>query len=162
MMTTSQKSNINWLYLLLFVIMTEAVGIVSSLFSGNVKQIYNSLLLPPLSPPDFIFGPVWSILYALIGVAGYLAVSQSTNHERPLNITLFFGQLTVNFFWSIIFFGAAAYWISFVIIVLLDGLVIMAIAKFNRTSHLAAWLLVPYLFWILFATYLNVGVAWLN
>ena len=75
------KRNINWFHLILSIVVVELIGSLSGLLAGNIKGIYTSLKLPPLSPPAAVFGPVWIILYLLIGVAGYL--SSKTRHRVP-------------------------------------------------------------------------------
>lgn len=152
----------NWLYLLVFIIVVEGIGSLSALFAGNIQQHYNSLTLPVLSPPDYLFGIVWPILYALIGFSGYLIFLHTTKANRATNYTLFLLQLFINFAWSILFFNYNAYWIGFLVIIVLDLLVLLCIGQFYKTSQLASLLLVPYLIWIVFASYLTIGVAILN
>ncbi len=155
------KRSPNWILLIASIIVVELVGSLSGILSGDIKAIYNNLTLPPLAPPDFIFGIVWPILYLMIGIVGYLILRDRTN-ARQNNLILFISQLVLNFIWSIIFFGASNRWISFLIIIILDALVIWCVKKFWQTSKLAASLMVPYLIWILFATYLTLGTAILN
>lgn len=155
------KRSPNWILLIASIIVVELVGSLSGILSGDIKAIYNNLTLPPLAPPDFIFGIVWPILYLMIGIVGYLILRDRTN-ARQNNLILFISQLVLNFIWSIIFFGASNRWISFLIIIVLDALVTWCVKKFWQTSKLAASLMVPYLIWILFATYLTLGTAILN
>ncbi|WP_349550431.1 TspO/MBR family protein [Leuconostoc pseudomesenteroides] len=145
------------------VVVVEAIGGLSALLAGDIKQIYNQLVQPPLSPPDFVFGIVWPILYLLIGVAAYLLiVSQYHAAAKKTNLLLFALQLFVNFIWSIVFFSGNLYWIGVPIILVLDALVIACIVNFRRNQLWASYLMYPYLAWILFATYLTIVVAILN
>ncbi|TOZ06659.1 TspO/MBR family protein [Leuconostoc pseudomesenteroides] len=145
------------------VVVVEAIGGLSALLAGDIKQIYNQLVQPPLSPPDFVFGIVWPILYLLIGVAAYLLiVSQYHAAAKKTNLLLFALQLFVNFIWSIVFFGGNLYWIGVPIILVLDALVIACIVNFRRNQLWASYLMYPYLAWILFAAYLTIAVAILN
>ncbi|QSB52033.1 TspO/MBR family protein [Leuconostoc falkenbergense] len=145
------------------VVVVEAIGGLSALLAGDIKQIYNQLVQPPLSPPDFVFGIVWPILYLLIGVAAYLLlVSQHHAAAKKTNLLLFGLQLFVNFIWSIVFFGGNFYWIGVPIILVLDALVIACIVFFRRNQLWASYLMYPYLAWIMFATYLTIAVAILN
>ena len=103
---------------------------------------------------------VWTILYALMGVAAYLIYSAEADAERKRTaLTFYVVQLAVNFLWSIVFFRFQLFWLSVAVILLLDVLVALTILRFRPISKAAAYLLLPYLAWILFATYLNIGVA---
>lgn len=154
---------IKWTELLIFIIGTELVGALSSLLSGDFSSFYSELTKPPLSPPGIIFPIVWAILYALMGISAYMIyVSDDDIEEKRKALTLYAVQLFVNFMWSIIFFrfeqiGAAA-----VVVILLVILVAAMIVSFKRIRPLAGYLNIPYLLWVLFATYLNVGFLILN
>lgn len=127
------KRSPNWILLIASIIVVELVGSLSGILSGDIKAIYNNLTLPPLAPPDFIFGIVWPILYLMIGIVGYLILRDRTN-ARQNNLILFISQLVLNFIWSIIFFGASNRWISFLIIIVLDALVIWCVKKFSQIA----------------------------
>ena len=100
-----ERPKFNWLHLLIFIVVVEAIGSLSAWLAGDIKAVYNGLNLPVLSPPDGLFGIVWPILYALIAIAGYLVFQQATTHrDRLMDATLFGIQLLLNFIWSIIFF----------------------------------------------------------
>lgn len=106
-----ERPKFNWLHLLIFIVVVEAIGSLSAWLAGDIKAVYNGLNLPVLSPPDGLFGIVWPILYALIAIAGYLVFQQATTHrDRLMDATLFGIQLLLNFIWSIIFFSQSAYW----------------------------------------------------
>ncbi|MCT3308911.1 TspO/MBR family protein [Lactiplantibacillus pentosus] len=157
------RPKFSWLHLVIFIVIIEAIGSLSGWLSGDIKGIYNSLSLPVLSPPDWLFGIVWPILYALMAIAGYLIFYlATTQRERLMNTILFGTQLLLNFIWSIIFFSQSAYWWGLVVIIVLDLVVLMCLLQFYRSSRLAAGLMVPYFIWICFATYLTLGVALLN
>lgn len=117
---------------------------------------YNSLRLPPLSPPSIVFPIVWTILYILMGVSAYL-VSKKGN--IPM---IYYIQLGVNALWSIIFFVFKLRLLAFIWIILLIILVILMIIRFYKVDKVAAYLQIPYLLWILFAGYLNLGIYLLN
>ncbi|MEE1280215.1 MAG: TspO/MBR family protein [Oscillospiraceae bacterium] len=121
---------------------------------------YDALTKPPLSPPPFLFGIVWSILYILMAVSITLVVSKSNNTETASK--LYYAQLLVNFIWPILFFNLGLLTFSFIWILLLIALVVAMIVSFWRISPLAAVLQIPYLIWLLFAAYLNLGFAILN
>lgn len=157
------KRNINWFHLILSIVVVELIGSLSGLLAGNIRGIYTSLKLPPLSPPAAVFGPVWIILYLLIGVAGYLVIKDTTSRtQKTINLSLFGSQLLLNFIWNIVFFGGNSYWLGLIIIIVLDLVVLACILAFRNVNKLAAYLFVPYFVWILFATYLTLGVAMMN
>lgn len=153
---------INWLLLLSAIAITELTGFISNLFSGDVKQTYLAFSKPLLSPPHWLFGIVWPILYFLMAVALYIVSQEAESSSRKEAIPLYWLQLFINFIWPIIFFRFQLLWISVFIIVVLDILVCFTLLKFYKIKKIAGYLLVPYLLWILFATYLNIGIAILN
>lgn len=165
---------INFRRLFLHIAIPLLVGAVSAFLSGEGMREFAMLKKPPLSPPGWLFPVVWTILYVLMGIASYLvAVSgpaqylpgvRNTPYEEALfNAQTVYGyQLTVNFFWSIFFFGFGWYTFSFVWLVLLWLLILLTIFLFYRFSKPAAYLLIPYLLWVTFAGYLNLGIALLN
>ncbi len=153
---------VNWFQLLAIILITELAGVLSSLSSGNVGQIYASLIKPPLSPPGWLFGVVWPILYLLMGIAAYIIYQAPQSPEREKAINLYWVQLFINFLWPIVFFRFEWFWISVLVILLLDVLVLITTILFYRIYKIAGYLMIPYLLWILFATYLNIGIAVLN
>lgn len=152
----------HWKGLIISIIVVEVVGIMSGFLAENASEIYGKLTLPPLSPPDWLFGVVWPILYALMGVAAYQVYEQGFGRIKDSALALFNVQLIFNFLWPVIFFQLQLYWLTVLVIIILDILVIITIQYFNRVNMLAGRLLYPYLIWILFATYLNIGIAFLN
>lgn len=153
---------INWFQLIVIVLVTELIGMLGNLFSGKAGQIYTSFVKPPLSPPGWLFGVIWPILYLLMGIAAYIIYQTPPTPERKKATTLYWVQLFVNFLWPIIFFRFKWYWISVAVIILLDVLVLITTIRFYKIKKAAGYLMIPYLIWILFATYLNIGIAVLN
>lgn len=153
---------INWFQLLVIVLTTELIGMLANLFSGNAGQIYTTFIKPPLSPPGWLFGVIWPLLYLLMGIAAYIIYQTPQTPDRKRATTLYWLQLFINFLWPIIFFRFEWYWISVIVILLLDVLVIMTMIWFYKIKKTAGYMLIPYLLWILFATYLNIGIAILN
>lgn len=155
----SKKKNV--ISIIIFVVVTELIGYLSSFLSGNIGAKYMQLVKPPLSPPKQIFGVVWPILYALMAFAAAIVYNKNFNFsEKPLN--LYFIQLIVNFCWSIIFFRLNSYWLALIVLIILDILVIYLTVLFHKFNKISFILILPYLIWILFATYLNLGIALLN
>ena len=158
------------LMLIVSLIISFSAGAIGSLATiSNIPTWYALLDKPPFLPPNNVFGPVWSLLYTLIGVALFLVWNSSAKKSGKSKKTskksayIAFGvQLVLNTLWSLIFFGLHQTWLAAAIIVLLIGTIIYTIKLFSVFSKPAAWLLVPYLAWVCFATYLNLGVAVLN
>ncbi|GAA3191626.1 TspO/MBR family protein [Lentilactobacillus kefiri] len=156
----SIKSTINWFEVAFWIVLVEIIGMGSALLSGNIRAMYNSLTLPPFSPSGVVFGIVWPILYLLIGIAGYIIWNDRQNNQ--INVYLFLGQLLLNFIWTIVFFTGDMFTIGFILIAVMDIIVADLIRRMMPLSQIAGWVLVPYLAWLLFATYLAAGVAMLN
>ncbi len=140
--------------------LTLGTGFLSSLLSGGQAGLYQELNQPPLSPPGWVFGIVWTILYILMGISFYLVKSTPGDHDGAEKA--FILQLFLNFCWPILFFGLKLYCFSVLWLVLLILAIIVTIILFYRVNKLSAWLLLPYLLWCIFATYLNIGVCVLN
>lgn len=120
---------------------------------------YTTLNLPPLAPPKIVFPIAWSILYLLMGIS-YFLYRRDQNSQKT--IILYYVQLVVNLFWSLFFFLWKLRFFSIIWILLLDILVISFIKQLSTEKKISAWLLTPYLIWILFATYLTIGIYILN
>jgi tryptophan-rich sensory protein len=124
---------------------------------------FEALNQPPLSPPGWLFPVVWTILFILMGVSNYLVETSDVSNEEKSNAILIYNyQLIVNFLWPIFFFNFGWYLFAFIWLLLLWILVFVMIRKFHNISELAAYLNIPYLIWLTFAAYLNIGVWWLN
>lgn len=144
----------------------EMAGIVGSLFTfPAIGTWYATLTKPAIAPPNWIFGPVWTSLYALMGISLALVwqkKSAKIKKERERGIRLFFLQLGLNVLWSLVFFGLHNPQLALVEIVLLWVAVAATLKVFASISRPAAYLLVPYLAWISFAGYLNYQLWVLN
>lgn len=148
---------------LFFTAIPLLVGIVAGLLTRGSMETFSRLNQPPLSPPGILFPIVWTILYTLMGIASYLVYSSGKEKEEINNaLLIYFLQLAVNFFWSIFFFNLEWYTFSFFWLVLLWVLIFYTIRLFYPISSIAAYLLIPYLLWVTFAGYLNLGIAALN
>ena len=155
---------INLKKLIIAIAIPELVGFLSAIITGNIGETYKNFKSPPLSPPGIIFPIVWAILYGLMGIASYIIFEEVKGRQKEQKQALsFYGaQLAVNFIWPIIFFKLKAYTAAVFVIFILLILVIITALKFKNLNKTAFWLLVPYIIWLLFATYLNIGVAVLN
>jgi len=143
--------------------LAEAVGLLSGWLTREGTQIYaETIVKPPLSPPGWVFPVVWTVLYALMGISAARVWLAAPSKARNLGLNLFVAQLIVNFFWSPIFFNLQAFGLAFFWLLLLWGLVLWMILRFRKVDSLAAKLQIPYLLWLTFAAYLNLGVWYLN
>ena len=148
-----------WWTLAPFLVAVIAVAGIGGLAAASARATYDALDLPPFAPPGWLFGPVWSVLYLFIGVAGWL-LWRARGWDGVL--WLWVGQLLLNLAWTPLFFSAERYVLALVDIVALDLAVAALVVLAWRTSRVAAWLLVPYLAWTCFATALNAGIVILN
>jgi len=138
-------------------------GLLGSLAtSSKIGTWYATLMKPWGNPPPWLFGPVWTTLYVLMGVAAWLIWKDDGEAGRRSALKLFLTQLSLNAMWSFVFFGLERPGAAFVNIVILWALLLATTFAFRRISHLAGWLLVPYLAWVSYASYLNGGIWWLN
>lgn len=156
---TSSRRTSDWLALLPFLAAVAVVAAVGGLAAGSAQRTYQALELPAFAPPSWLFGPVWTVLYVMIAVAAWL-VWREAGWNRAL--TLWSAQLVLNLAWTPLFFAAGWYAVALVDIVALLVLVGLTIAAAGRTSRPAAWLLVPYLAWVGYATALNAAIVVLN
>lgn len=139
------------------------VGAVAGLLTRNAMQDFDVLIKPPLSPPGWLFPVVWTILYTLMGISAYIIKTSDADAETKSDaLTIYNYQLIVNFLWSIFFFNFEWRLFSFFWLLLLWMLIILMIRQFDKISHTAAYLNIPYLLWVTFATYLNYAIWWLN
>ena len=123
---------------------------------------YNSLAKPFLNPPSSIFRPVWGILYILI-IVSFIIYAFKHSELNKMKGYIFFGiQMLLNGLWAPVFFYFQNMKLAFVCIILMDIFVILTVKEFYKISKTAGLILIPYLIWILFATYLNFGYIWLN
>ncbi len=154
----------NLLKLLVCVAISESAGIIGSFFTiSSIEGWYTALHKPFLSPPNWIFGPVWVILYVLMGVAAFLIWKKGwENKEVKAALAVFGLQLVLNTLWSIIFFGLHSPGLAFAEIMALWLAIIWTIVIFYKISRTAAWLLAPYILWVSFAAYLNFSIWMLN
>lgn len=137
-----------------------AVGGLAALLSGGMGN-YKVLNQPPLSPPGWVFPVVWTILYLLMGEASYrIWVSDSPQSKRAL--TAYGVQLFLNFLWPLVFFGGQMYLTAFLILLALWVAIFITMQMFSKIDETAGDLLIPYLLWVTFAGYLNLGVFLLN
>lgn len=151
---------LQWKSFILAIVIPLAVGGLSALLTQNSMALFGMLTKPPLAPPGWLFPIVWTLLYILMGIASYLVFVSGKNTQTALR--LYALQLAFNFLWSIFFFNQQWYLFSFFWLVALWILILATLAEFYRISRIAGCLLVPYLLWVTFAGYLNLGIYFLN
>ncbi|WP_020524635.1 TspO/MBR family protein [Catelliglobosispora koreensis] len=149
----------DWLALAAFAAAVIAVAAIGAIAVGGTAEQYNSLAQPSWAPPSWLFGPVWTVLYVMIALSGWLAWRKGAS---ALVLTVYAAQLVLNAIWTPLFFGANRYGLAFADIVVLWILIVVTMVLFSRLSKLAAWLLAPYLLWVTFAAALNFSVWQLN
>jgi benzodiazapine receptor len=141
------------------VLATEAIGGLSALAAGgDFVTYFDALRKPPLTPPPAAFGPAWTALYLLMGVAAWLVWREGLSRRTALALGLFAAQLVLNFAWSLIFFGQHRLGVALIEIVVLWLTILATIMAFWQVRRAAGALLLPYLAWVSLAAYLNAGI----
>ncbi len=139
------------------------VGFLSAFLTRDSMNIYQSIIKPDLAPPGIVFPVVWTILYILMGVGSAMIYNSKADEKYKSRVLWLYGlQLTVNFFWSILFFKQRAFLLSFIWLVALWLLIAAMIAGFGKINKTAALLQIPYLLWVTFAGYLSRMIYLLN
>lgn len=151
---------IQWKNLISCIAIPLAVGGLSALLTRNSMDAFDSIAKPDLTPPDWLFPVVWTILYILMGIASYLALTSKKPNNAAL--TVYAVQLAFNFFWPIIFFNLKLYLFAFIWLVLLWLLILKTALLFYQISKPAGYLMIPYLLWVTFAGCLNFSIYLLN
>ena len=139
------------------------VGVLAALLTRNSMEVFGILEKPPLAPPAWLFPVAWTILYILMGISSYLILTSNADKGEITSAIRIYGlQLVVNFLWPTFFFNFGWYLFSFFWLVFLWILVLLMILRFKEINKLAAYLNIPYLIWLTFAGYLNLGIWILN
>jgi benzodiazapine receptor len=149
--------------LLYSLIITLGVGAIAGFATAsNIGGWYAALSKPSFNPPNWIFGPVWTLLYILLGIALSIIWKQPDSLYKSNSLWLFFIQLFLNFCWSFLFFYFHKIGLALADIAALWIFIILTIFSFSRLNKKAAWLLVPYICWVSFALILNGAIYRLN
>lgn len=147
--------------LIISLIIPLGVGSLAGLLTRANVDIYEALTLPPLSPPPFIFPVAWTLLYVLMGISAYL-IYMSKSYLSGTALTVYSIQLAANFIWPIVFFNLQLFLPSFILLIVLWLLILLMILIFSKINKTAAILQIPYILWVTFAGYLNLGIWLLN
>lgn len=157
------NGRVNIRALFISILIPLLVGFLSSYLVGDTYEAFENLIKPSFAPPASIFGPVWTVLYILMGIASYRIWMHGTNRKDVSSALVYYGlQLIFNFLWTIIFFGLGLRGFAYAEIMVLLFLIIITTIKFYRIDKLAGYLLVPYLLWVSFASILNLSIWLLN
>ena len=152
-----------WKTYAFWIALSEGAGLLAGLLTREAAAQYGAFAAkPPLSPPAILFPIVWTVLYALMGIGAARVARTGVSRERSRALLLFGVQLFFNFFWSIFFFALQAYGFAFFWLLALWALILAMTLTFRKTDAFAAALQIPYLVWVAFAGYLNLGVWLLN
>ncbi len=152
-----------WKTYAIYILLCEGVGALSSWLSREGRELYaRTAVKPALTPPDWLFGVAWTVIYALLGIGAARIAMQPAGEKRRATLRLFAAQLGMNFFWSLLFFGAQAYGAAFLWLVGMWVLLVWMTMNWYEQDRPAALLQLPYLAWVFFAGYLNLGAWTLN
>ena len=154
----------NILKLVIAVIGCELVGIAATPFTlAAIPTWYQTLNKPSFSPPNNLFGPVWTLLYLFMGISAYLIWKKGVKNKTVKTaLTYFLIQLGLNFLWSLLFFGLHSPLLAMVDIAALWIFIFITITQFAKIDKTASYLLIPYLLWVSFAAILNLSIVTLN
>lgn len=154
----------NKIKLIIAIAISQLAGIIGSVFTApSITSWYSELTKPALNPPSWVFGPVWTTLFTLMGIAAFLIWKQGLKRKDvKIALGIFLGQLVLNTLWSILFFGLRNPGAALIEIAFLWLAILTTIIAFAKISKPAAWLLLPYILWVSFATYLNYALWSLN
>jgi translocator protein len=149
--------------LVISIILAQSAGIIGSFFTASsVATWYSTLTKPLWNPPSWLFAPVWIALYALMGLAAHLVWQNRTVPGAKWALTFYLIQLILNALWSIIFFGMKNPELAFIEIIILLVFIIITTILFWRINYIAGALMIPYILWVSFATFLNFTIWKLN
>lgn len=154
----------NTLKLILSIVICQAAGLIGTIFTmDSIPTWYAALNKPSFNPPNWLFGPVWTVLYLMMGISLFIVWKEDLKNKVVKSaFTVFMIQLFLNTIWSIVFFGMQSLSGGLIIIILLWIMILITILKFMKISRVAGILLIPYLLWVSFATFLNFSILKLN
>ncbi len=140
------------------------IGVLGSLFTApSIPGWYAGLIKPSFSPPNWLFGPAWTLLYILMGISVAIVWHKGTKDKKVKEALKLFGiQFVLNAIWSPVFFGARSLFLALIIIIFMWFFIVKTIIAFKKVDKLASYLLYPYIAWVSFATVLNFSVWFLN
>jgi tryptophan-rich sensory protein len=153
----------NYIKLIFSLILCQLAGFIGSFFTRDSIGWYYTLIKPSFRPPNWLFGPVWIVLYLLMGIALYLIWKREfKSSESKYPMIIFTIQLVLNASWSIVFFGARSIGGGLIVISALWILIFLTILSFQKVNKTASYLLIPYIIWVSYASILNFSIWRLN
>ena len=158
----SDKKNILWLFFFISLCLIFGNGLGGYFTFISVETWYQTLNKPVFNPPEWVFGPVWTALYVLMGISIWLIWKNKPSKTRTLGIRIFWLQLFFNVFWTYLFFGIQRIDLGLLEIIFLTFLICINIIYFYKVDKIASYLLIPYLFWVLYASLLTYNIWILN
>jgi tryptophan-rich sensory protein len=154
---------VDWKRLIIAILISYSAAFIGSAFTfTEINGWYETLVRPAITPPNWLFGPMWTTLYTLIGISLYCYWQKKTKEDKKIGYVLFSIQLFLNALWSIIFFGLHELVFGLITIIFLWFFILFTIIEFKSINKKAAYLMIPYLAWVTAATILNFSIAWLN
>lgn len=157
------KPKKHWIALINLIFLCFIIALIGSIWTQeSIATWYSTLIKPSWTPPDALFAPVWSFLYIMIAIAGWLIYRAYPSHQRTVALIFYGAQLALNFIWPFLFFSLQSPSLGLVDILLLLLCIGMTIIKAWHVRLLASLLLLPYLFWVIYAASLNAGIWLLN
>jgi len=158
-----QERKIKLLEVFIVIVIAQIAGFLGSIFTtSSINSWYNTLNKPSWNPPNWIFAPVWTTLFTFMGIASYLIWQNKKNPFSKKALDLYSIHLILNILWSVFFFGLKNPLLALVEIVFLWLIILILIFKFYKINKTAAYLMIPYLAWVSFATILNASIVFLN
>lgn len=152
-----------YLKLIVCVLLTLFVGGISGVATASgINNWFMTLNKPFFNPPNYLFGPVWTVLYLLMGISLFLILQSTLKELKSKALLIFAIQLSLNFLWSFLFFKFQLIGLSFIEIIMIWISILAMIISFYKINRIAAWLQIPYLLWVSFAIVLNGAIWWLN
>jgi tryptophan-rich sensory protein len=150
--------------LIIFIFIAQAAGLVGAIATTPaISGWYVFLNKPFFTPPNWLFGPVWTLLYLLMGISAYLIHSLGFEKIKIKKaLYLFAAQLILNTLWSFVFFGFKLPFLAYIVIIILWIFIVLTIKNFLKLSKLAGYLMIPYLIWVTYASFLNLAIFLLN
>lgn len=156
-----KKTKIQWKYFIVLLAVPLLVGGLAAFLTRGQMEEFQMMNQPKLSPPSWLFGVVWTILYVLMGISSYRVFVSKSNY-KSIALALYLGSLAFNFVWPIVFFNFQSFLVAFFVIVIMIVLVGLTIVFYLKCDKIAARLQIPYFLWLFFAGYLNLAVYILN
>ncbi|MBD3155567.1 MAG: tryptophan-rich sensory protein [Candidatus Aenigmarchaeota archaeon] len=158
-----QMNKNRWVKLVLSIMICQAAGLIGSIFtSQSVNTWYQNIQKPSFNPPSWVFGPVWTTLFLMMGISLYLILIKRMSKKVKLGIVLFGVQLVLNILWSLFFFGLQDPLLGFIEITILWVFIALTIYQFRKIDKRSSYLLIPYILWVSFAAILNLSIWLLN